>query len=132
VAGVAAAVALAAALALRRTAAVPWTLFVLGLLYAPTLRGGIDGWSVAVAVGLLLAAELAYWSTEADPRLRVERTVTLRRAAGLAGLVAATLVAALVVLAAAGLEVTAGLPLAAAGAVAAVGLLLLVARLARA
>jgi hypothetical protein len=130
-AGLCVALALALALALRRPGAVPWTVFALGVLYAATLRGALDGWSIAVAVGLLLAAELAYWSIEDDRLLRVERTVTLRRGAGIAGLIAATLAACFLVVAAAGLEVGAGLPLAAAGAVAAVGLLLLVARLAR-
>jgi hypothetical protein len=125
------AVALALALALRRPGAVPWTVLALGVLYASTLRGALDGWSIAVAVGLLLAAELAYWSIEDERRLRVERTVTLRRAAGIAGLAGATLAAGFLVLAAAGLRVRTGLPLTAAGAVAAAGLLLLVARLAR-
>jgi hypothetical protein len=110
---------------------VPWSLFGAGALYAATLRDDLDGWSLAVAVGLLLAAELGYWSIEHERLLREERDVVLRRAGGIAALAAATLAGGLVVLTTAGLRVGAGLPLAAAGAVAAVGLLLLIARLAR-
>lgn len=109
----------------------PWSLFGVGALYAATLRGGLDGWSLGVAAGLLLAAELAYWAIEHDRLLREEPVVALRRAGAIAVLVAATLGAGLVVLTTAGFQVGAGLPLAAAGAAAAVGLLLLIARLAR-
>lgn len=122
---------LALGIALRRSAVVPWPLFGLGALYAATLRGDFDGWSLAVAVGLLLAAELAYWAIDEEALLRVERDVTLRRAAAIAAVAAATLAAGVVVAATAGLQLHAGLPLAAAGAVAAVGLLVLLARLAR-
>jgi hypothetical protein len=130
-AGAGLAAVLALAIVLRRPAPVPWTLFGLGALYAPTLHGGLDGWSIAVAAGLVLAAELAYWSIEDDRLLRVERAVTLRRAAGIAALVAAMPAGGFLVAAAAGVEVEAGLPLAAAGADAAAGLLVLDARLAR-
>lgn len=107
-------------------------MFGLGALYAATLRGdALDGWSIAYGAGLLLAAELAYWAIEHERLVREEAAVTLRRAATLGGLVAASLLAGLVVVAVAGLQVGAGLPLAAAGTAAAVGLLLLVARLAR-
>lgn len=109
----------------------PWSLFGVGALYAATLHGGLDGWSLAVGVGLLLTAELAHWSIEHERLLREEAAVSLRRAAGIGALVAATLAAGFVVLTTAGLQVGAGLPLAAAGTVAAVGLLLLIARLAR-
>jgi len=111
---------------------VPWSLFGLGALYAATLRGGVDGWAIAIGAALGVAAELAYWAIEDEPRLRPARDVTLRRVASIVALVAATGVAGVVVLAAAGLQVGAGLPLAIAGAAAAAGLLVLVARLARA
>jgi hypothetical protein len=130
--GAALALLLVPAVVFRLRALVPWTPLGLGAIYAATLNGDqLDGRSIAVGVGLLLAAELAYWAIDDDRRLDVERDVQLRRAAGLAGVVAATLVAGLVVVAASGVSVSAGLPLATAGAVAAVGLLLLVARLAR-
>jgi hypothetical protein len=116
---------------LRAAAAVPWTLLALGAAYAATLHDrGLDGWSIAVGAALLLAAELAYWAIEDDRRLRVEPELQLRRAAAIAAVVAAGLVAGLAVVVAAGVDLGAGLPLTAAGAVAAVGLLLLIARLA--
>ena len=133
VAGGLIALALAAGVGLRRAGVVPWVLFALAALYAATLHGGaLDGWSVAVGVGLLLAAELAYAAIEHETRLRVDRIVGLRSAATVAGLVAGGALAGLVVLVVAGLNVGAGLPLAAVGTAAAVGLLALVARLARA
>jgi len=126
------ALSLAAGVALRRPAAVPWSLFGLAALYAATLRGSeLDGWSVAYGAGLLLAAELAYAAIDHERLVREERAVVVRRWAALGGLLAASVLAALVVVVVAGLDVGAGLPLAAAGAAAAVGLLVLVARLAR-
>jgi hypothetical protein len=90
----------------------------------------LDGWSIAVGAALLVAAELAYWASDDDRRLRVEPGLQLRRAASIAAVVAAGLVAGLAVVIAAGIDLGAGLPLTAAGAVAAVGLLLLIVRLA--
>jgi len=130
--GIAAALLLGLAIAVRSAALVPWSLFAVGALYAATLHGALDGWSIAVGAALAVAAELAYWAIEDDAGLRPARDVTLRRVAAIASIVAATGVAGIVVLAAAGLEVRAGLPLAIAGAAAAAGLLVLVARLARA
>lgn len=126
------ALALAVGVALRRAGVVPWTVFGLAALYAATLRGSaVDGWSVAVGAGLLLAAELAYASIEHESRLRADRVIALRAVAAVCGLVAGGALVGLVVLTVAGLSVGAGLPLAAAGTAAAVGLLVLVARLAR-
>jgi len=126
------ALALGAAAVLRLAALVPWSLFGLGALYAGTLRGdALDGWAIAYGTGLLLAAELAYAAIGRDTRLRAERQVVLRSAAAVAAACAASLLAGLLVVAVAGLQVGAGLPLAAAGAAAAVGLLLAFARLAR-
>lgn len=115
----------------RAPAVVPWSLAVLGALYAATLGGGLDGWSVAYGTALLLAAELASWGIEDERLVREERVVTLRRAAAIAALVACSLLAGLVVLVVAGASTSAGLPLTALGAAAAVGLLLGFARLAR-
>jgi hypothetical protein len=131
-AGVCLAALLAGGIVLRKPGVVPWSLFGAGALYVATLRGGLDGWSLGVAAGLLLAAELSYWSIGHERLLYEEPAVALRHAAGIAALVAATLAGGFVVLTTAGLQLAAGLPLAAAGAVAAVGLLLLIARLARA
>jgi hypothetical protein len=120
------------AVVFRLPALVPWTPLGLGAIYAATLTGDpLDGWSIAVGAGLLLSAELAYWAIDDDRRLRVEPELQLRRAASIAGVLAAGLVAGLAVVIAAGIDLGAGLPLTTAGAVAAVGLLLLVARLAR-
>jgi hypothetical protein len=128
--GGALALLLAVAIAFRAAAFVPWTLLGLGALYAGTLHGPLDGWSIGYGAGLLVAAELAYWACEHDRRLHEEPDLALRRGAGIAALAAAGLLAGLAVVIAAGVDVGAGLPLAAAGAVAAVGLLLLIARLA--
>ena len=87
---------------------------------------------MAVGVGLLLAAELAYAAIDHETRLRADRVVGLRSAATVASLAAGGALAGLVVVVVAGLNVGAGLPLAAVGTAAAVGLLALVARLARA
>ncbi|MGZ4355033.1 MAG: hypothetical protein ACXVZ4_15985, partial [Gaiellaceae bacterium] len=76
-AGAVAALALCGGVLLRLAPVVPWALFALGALYAPTLRGDLDGWSVGFGAGLLLTAELAYWGIE-DERLVLEaRVVTL-------------------------------------------------------
>ena len=110
----------------------PWSLFGLAALYAATLHGSaLDGWSVAVGGGLLVAAELAYAAIDHERLVREERAVAVRRWAILGGVLATSVLTALVVVVVAGLDVGAGLPLAAAGAAAAVGLLVLVARLAR-
>lgn len=95
------------------------------------MRGDLDGGSVAFGAGLFLTAELAYWGIDDERLVREERVVTLRRAAAVAAVVAASLLAGLVVLAVAGAGVSAGLPLTAVGTAAAVGLLLGFARLAR-
>jgi hypothetical protein len=121
---------LGAAGALRVPAVVPWPLFGAGALYAATLDGGLDGWSLAVGAGLLVAGELAYAAADADPRLEQERALVLQTAAAAFATVAAAVVVGLGVVVAAGVQVGAGLPLALAGAIAAAGLLLLVARLA--
>jgi hypothetical protein len=121
---------LGAAAALRVPAVVPWPLFGGGALYAATLHGGFDGWSLAVGAGLLLAGELAYAAVDADPRLEQERALVLSAFAAVVATVAAALVVGLAVVVAAGFELGAGLPLALAGAIAAAGLLLLVVRLA--
>lgn len=112
---------------LRLPAVVPWPLFALGALYAATLRGGVDGWSVVYAAGLLAAGELAWLGIEHEPLVREERGATLRRLGLLAAAATASALAGLLVLVVAGIDVGAGLPLAAVGAAAAVGLLLLVA-----
>lgn len=124
------ALALGAAAALRAPAVVPWPLFGAGALYAATLHGGLDGWSLAVGAGLLLAGELAYAAVDADPRLVQERALVLRTIGTVAATVAAALVVDLGLVVAAGVQIGAGLPLALAGAIAAAGLLLLVVRLA--
>jgi hypothetical protein len=123
-------VVLGAAAALRLARAIPWPLFGVGALYAATAHGPLDGWSLAVGVALLLAAELAYAAVDVDARLRQEPELARRSAAAVASVVVAAVAAGFAVVLAAGVEIGAGLPLATAGAVAAAGLLLLVLRLA--
>ena len=131
-------VLVAAAVILRRDGLVALALAALGAAYALSLflpEGLLDAWAPLVAAGLLLVAELAYWSLELTTPVRAERGIVRRRAALVA---AAAVVAAPVgalVLAAATVAVAGGILWDAAGiaaAVAAVGLAAAVARGSRA
>jgi hypothetical protein len=113
---------------------VPWALVLCGAEYAAFLviRGeSIDAYAPLYGVGLLLAAELAYWALEprisgAEPGLLARRitliAATCLAAGGVGGLV----------LSASEVVFHGGLLLEAFGVAAAVGALLLLARMARA
>jgi hypothetical protein len=125
--------ALVAGIVLRRPAAVPWAVVVLGIAYVLARAGHttVDGWSAAVGTALLLAAELATWSIDHDPRIHEEAAVLRRRIGILAALAAAALLLDVLLVASAAVAAPAGLLLAAAGVAAAVAAVALVLRLVR-
>ena len=124
-------VMVAAAFVGRWASLIPFAIAVVGAAYAVFLSvraETLDPYAAAVAAGIFLAAELAFWSLE--PRAaRAHRRVLLRRIASLALAVVATgLVAGSLLLVAGG--TTGGVALEAAGVAAAVALLAVVAVLA--
>jgi hypothetical protein len=92
---------------------------------------GAPGGTVLAAVGIYVAAELAYWSLE-QASVADEGELLARRAAGLAVRVCAALVLVAIVLAVLGLHAGGGLVLESVGVLAAVGLLAVTWVLARA
>jgi hypothetical protein len=100
-------------------------------LSAWTRGAGAPGGTVLAAVGIFVAAELAYWSLE-QASVRDEGELVARRAAGLALRGSGALVLVACVLAALGLRPGGGLVLETVGVVAVVGLLAIVVVLARA
>lgn len=124
---------LAAALLARRQGLVSWAVLAIGggYLIGRIGHSAVDGWAAAVGVLLLLAAELAAWSTEHDGRFRTEPPVAIRRAATLGALGLGAAVLDVAALGASGLSGGAGVAVAALGVAAAVGAIALVARLAR-
>ena len=120
------------ALAGQLPAVVAWAVALLGAAYATALllRGGtIDGLAPVVAVGLLLTAELAYWSLE--PHLPSDRGIARRRAQRLALLALVGGGVSALVLAASEAAGRGGLGLEALGVAAAAGALAVVAWLSR-
>jgi hypothetical protein len=95
-----------------------------------TRGAAVPGGTIFAAVGILVAAELAYWSLE-QIAARDELELVARRAAGLAVRAAAALALGAVLLAALGLHAGGGLVLETVGVAAAVGVLALVFALAR-
>ena len=74
--------ALAVGVGLRRGTPVAAGLALVGVAYGVSLVGqGLDGTASLFAGGLVLVAELAYWSIEPGAAVRVGRTATARRAA---------------------------------------------------
>jgi hypothetical protein len=112
---------------------VPWVVAVLAAAYVLALGSGdtVDGWAAVVGTLLLLTAELATWSIEADDRIHEERPVVVRRVALLFVLAAASLLLGMLVVSAAAVSGSAGVAAATAGVVAAVLAVALVLRLAR-
>lgn len=113
---------------------VPVSLLLLGATYALHLAAddaGLDARAPALAAGLLLVAELGYWSLEERDRLRADEGEDLRRLGFVAMLGLAGLVLGAVLLAAADLAHTGGLVVDLAGAGAAVAALLVVVLYAR-
>jgi hypothetical protein len=113
-----------------RSAPIPFALVLLGALYAIP-EGGRLVWAPLYGGGLLLCAELAYWSLEERGAQRVQGDVVTPRLTAILGLAAASVPAgALVLLASeAGLGRSPALTAAAGLAiVASAGLLVLLAR----
>jgi fucose 4-O-acetylase-like acetyltransferase len=133
-AAAAAFVALVAALVLEWTPLVPTALVLVGGLYAAQLAiddAALDTTSPAFAAGLLITAELAYWSLEERDHIQGEPGAGLRRAAFVATLGVATLLVASVLLAVADAVRTKGLAVDLFGAIAAAAALLAIALFAR-
>src|SRR5262249_4667111 len=100
-------------------------------LSAWTRGAGAPGGTVLAAVGIFVAAEIAYWSLE-QASVPDEGELVARRAAGLALRASGALVLVAFVLAALGLRPGGGLVIETVGVLAAVGLLAIVLVLARA
>lgn len=124
---------LLAALVLRWQTVVPWAVLAAGVAYLVGREGRelVDGWASVVGVLLLLAAELATWSTEHDARIRTQSSLVARRALILASLCAAALLSDFILLGLAAVSASAGVLLAAAGVAAAVSAVAIVLRLVR-
>ena len=129
-------VVLALSLALGWASGVAWTLALLAGEYALglTVGDGDDGVDAAApfyAAGLLLLAELSYWSIELRVPGRVDGRLTLRRLGALAGLALASIGLGTFVVAATAVSLSSGLLWDAIGAAAAVATLAILAQLAR-
>ena len=127
-------VALVAALVLGWSLLIPVSLGFLAAAYAVHLAlddPSLDASAPLFGAGLLLTAELAYWSLEERDRIASEPGESLRRFGLLVGLAFATLVAAAGLLAVADLARTGGLAIDVLGAVAAAATLVVVALAAR-
>jgi hypothetical protein len=111
-------------LALGRTAAIPWAIAGLGVAYAATLGGDeLDGRVPLYAAGLLVTAELAYWSLRLRQGARDEAGMALRRVIGLLIAAAVALVAGTMLVAVAHIPLRGGLAVEAVGIAAAIGAL---------
>jgi hypothetical protein len=111
-----------------------WSILMLGLAYALTLtshRHAVDEVSPLVAGGLLLAAELAAWSSAERREIRAEGQIVAARAVAVAVLVAGGIGVAALVLGLAAAPVGGGLAWTVLGAASAVGVIGLATRLAR-
>ena len=127
---------LAASLWLGSASGVAWTLALLAGEYALALtlgegEDGVDAAAPFYAAGLLLLAELAYWSIELRVPGRTDRALTLRRLAALGGLAVASIAVGTFVVAATAVSLSSGLVWDAIGAAAAVATLAILARLAQ-
>ena len=91
----------------------------------------VDPWTPVYAGGLLLTAELAWWSIEQRVPAWSQPGVVLRRVAVIVGLCAAGAVLAAMIVLAAGSPLEGGIALELVGVVAAVGAVAVVAALAR-
>jgi hypothetical protein len=110
----------------------PWPVAILAGGYAWKLGdGGIDQWAPVYAGGLLVVAELAYWSIELRGRSQDAERLTERRAALIAALGLAAVAVGGLVLAATSLRIGSGIATDVLGIAAAVAALAVVARLGR-
>ena len=131
--GVAAALALLAAVAFRLAALVPLVLVGLGGAYAAFLLlgdGGLDAFAPLYAAGLFVVGELAYAAVGRQAG-RIANAVVVARALVILALAVAAAAVASVVLVASQLDVGGGLVLEALGVAAAVATLALVAGVVR-
>jgi hypothetical protein len=122
---------MAFALVTRWRSAFPLGLALVGASYGVFLalqNGAVDEWAPAVAAALFAAGELGYWSLERSPS-QSERSVVVRRLAGIVGdSVVTALVGSLVLVVAT--SASGGVALEAAGVAAAVLAVAAIARLA--
>jgi hypothetical protein len=121
-------------LATRWSAALAAGIVFLGAEQAVRLATGpdsVDPWTPAYAAGLLLVAELAWWSIEPRVPAWSDYGLTLRRLAAIVGACAAGALIAAVVVLAAGAPLTGGVGLELTGVLAAVAAVAVVATLAR-
>ncbi len=117
-------------LSTRRPVAIPIALLLLGALHLTGDGGGSIG-TVIYGSGLLLAAELAYWSIDERGRRPVEPGVFAPRLLAILAVVMAGIPASLVVYLAAGVDISRSAASTAAGAAAIVACLALLAAMAR-
>lgn len=126
-------VLLALSLVLRWPGLLASSIAVLGAQYAVSLiveRGSVDPGALLTAGGLILVAELSYWSLEVSVA-PIDRSLPARRLVALGGMALGAVSLATLVLIGSELGVGGGLVLEAVGVAAAVVALALVARLAR-
>lgn len=115
------------------TGLIPFSVALVAAGWAASLLfadSGVDGAAPLVAAGLLLATELAYWSTAARA-VPVELALMRRQLMTVLGLVGVSLCLGTLLLMVGGASVRGGLPLEAVGVAAAITALAVVARLAR-
>ena len=127
---------LVVSLAAGWTSLLPWSVVALASAYASGLAvqddpGVADGGAPLYGAGLLLVAELGYWSLDLRGPGREERRLLLRRAAALAALAFASVVLGAVVLSLTAVELGGGVVLDAVGVAAAAAALVLIVRLAQ-
>jgi hypothetical protein len=126
--------ALVAALVLGWSALVPASIVLLGASYATQLAlddPTLDVKAPLVGAGLLLTAELGFWSLEERQRVQTDRGESLRHLGFVAGLALTALVVGASLLAVADLARTRGLAIDVLGAAAAAAALLVVVLVAR-
>jgi len=125
--------ALLACVVLRFPLAIPWAVLLVGAGYvlARAHHSVVDGWAAIVGAGLLLAAELAFWSIESDRRIHEERPLVVWRSLTLTALVVTAALFGFLLVGAAAVSAAAGLLLTALGVAAAVGSVAVVLRLVR-
>ena len=124
---------LVAGLVLRFPLAIPWAVLLVGAGYvlARVNHPVVDGWAAVVGAGLLLAAELAFWSIASDRRIHEERALVIHQAVTVAALVGAAALVSFILVGAAAVSATGGLLLTGIGVAAAVGAVAVVLRLVR-
>jgi hypothetical protein len=118
---------------LRLQLLIPWAIATAaaGYVVAREHHHVVDGWAAIVGAGLLLAAELAFWSAVHDRRIHEERALVVRQVLAVCVLVASAALVSFVLLGAAAVSASAGLLATAVGIAAAVAAVALVLRLVR-